>query len=61
MIINGLQIDETEVLDLGRDGSVFTVSDLIDYVLDNPDEFRPGAKLVVEEEERVDINEHRII
>jgi len=44
MIINGLQIDETEVLDLGRDGSVCTVSDLIDYVVNNPAEFRKETK-----------------
>ncbi len=40
MIIDGHQIDETEVLDIGQDGSVFTVSDLIEYALNNPTAFR---------------------
>ena len=45
MIINGLQIDETEVLDYPfLRGTVFTVSDLIDYVSANPDEFRKQTK-----------------
>ncbi|MBU0977967.1 MAG: hypothetical protein KKD18_06115 [Nanoarchaeota archaeon] len=40
MIINGIQIDETEVLDSNYEkGTVFRVSDLIDYVLNHPDEF----------------------
>lgn len=39
MIINGMQIDETEVLDCSKGGTVFTVRDLIDYVINNPGEF----------------------
>lgn len=40
MIINNMQIDETEVLDCDYEkGIIFKVSDLIDYVLSHPEEF----------------------
>ncbi len=44
MTIGGHQINEGEIIDTGYDGSDFTVSDLIDYVLNNPDEFRKEIK-----------------
>ena len=39
MVINGFQIDETEVLDASY-GKVFTVYDLIIYVIEHAEEFR---------------------
>lgn len=35
MIINGMQINETEVLNISEAGNTFTVSDLIEFILDN--------------------------
>ena len=43
MIINGIQIDETAVLVVDDKANPFRVSDLIEYVLDNPSEFRKDA------------------
>ena len=39
MVINGFQIDETEVLDASY-GKVFTVYDLIIYVIEHAEELR---------------------
>lgn len=46
MVINGFQIDETEVLDACYSGGlVFTVKDLIVYVLEHADELRQSFGL----------------
>ena len=45
MIINGMQIDETEILG-STSSRVFTVSDLIGYVLENPGEFQKKSKFI---------------
>ncbi len=41
---NGLQVDETTILNVDGNNRIFMVSDLIDYVLDNPGEFRKQTK-----------------
>ena len=45
MKIDGWDIDETEVLDSNyEEGTIFTVADLINYVVSHPLEFKPKIK-----------------
>ncbi len=51
MIIKDMQIDETQVLDsyyVMGSKYIFTISDLIDYVLKHPDEFHNFNKVEVD-------------
>ena len=49
MRIDGWDIDETEVLDSSYgEGTIFTVADLINYVVSHPLEFKPKVRCTCE-------------
>lgn len=61
MIINGMQIDETTILDDYDKAKPFTVSDLINYVLDNPGEFQKLDETCTDCEEECEVRDDKII
>lgn len=58
MIINGVQINETEVLNLDENGNTFTVNDLISFILENAEAIKKNrARIHGKETSRWHYNE----
>ncbi len=58
MVINGLQINETEVLNLDKNGNTFTVNDLISFILENAEAIKKNrARIHGKENSRWHYNE----
>ena len=52
MVINGLQINETKVLNRDKNGNTFTVNDLISFILENAEAIKKNRARIQENKGR---------